>query len=549
MKLRVESVKRGRHRWLLPSAAAGVALAVMSALPWAAPAWPQGLAFDAAGDAAVPADVPGTVSVATPAGNEANRLFVAAAMAFRQATQAPDPADAVALYREAVAGLHRIIEAHPETDLAVRLVSGQRIGTVALADFEAALAAAERAAGLPGDGQQRIAAPVTECDRLAAYRADPDAVAEPMAEADLDANAAVAACRTAIAEYPGEARLEFQLARSLAAAADDRGAMLHVRAAAARGYPAAQIWLAQRLAEGRGTPRDLAEAEHWYTRAADRGHVAAQHGLGVLLRYGYGGERDADAAAWLRAAAEQGHAPSQTELGYLLEQSAGGEEGLEQAVRWYRRAAAQGDAMGQALLARLVYEGRGVAADPVEAMRLAALAAVQGNGLAGGMLDALPREDLVRAAQAMLADGGFDPGPVDGEMGGRTRRAIERFQAVIGRPADGAVTPALLADLAAWPEFRAAEVDRFMDELALLLCRPGGLDCACVEEEFVTVFDPAEQYMAAAISAGIGAGLSADQIRARSGFANRPIEDFDAFMARADAFADRLAETCRSAGE
>ena len=550
MKLTVESSTPGRNRWLKALLAAGVVLAAMSAMPWIAPARTQGLAFDAAGGAAVLADAPGSASVAPTSTDQANRLFVAATLAFRQATQASDPADAIALYREAVAGLHRIVENHPETELAVRLVSGQRIGTVALADFEAALTVAERAAGVPGNGQDRAAAPVTECDRLAAFGSDPGAVAEPVAEAALDAGAAVAACRAALADHPGEPRLEFQLARGLAAAGDDRGAMLHVRAAAALGYSAAQVWLAERLAEGRGTPRDLAEAEHWYTRAADRGDVAAQHGLGVLLRYGHGGERDADAAAWLRAAAEQGHAPSQIELGYLLEQSASGEGGLEQAARWYGRAAAQGDAMGQALLARLLYEGRGVAADPVEAVRLAALAAVQGNnGLAGGMLDALPREDLVRAAQTMLDDGGFDPGPVDGEIGGRTRRAIERFQAVIGRPIDGAVTPALLADLAVWPEFRAAEIDRFIDELSVLLCRPGGLDCACVENEFVTVFDPAEQYMAAAISAGIGAGLSADRIRARSGFANRPTEDFDAFMERADAFADRLAETCRPAAE
>jgi hypothetical protein len=59
----------------------------------------------------------------------------------------------------------------------------------------------------------------------------------------------------------------------------------------------------------------------------------------------------------------------------------------------------------------------------------------------------LSRADI-RRAQELLAQLGFDPGPVDGLIGPRTRAAVESFEQAKGLPASGEVTPALIDRLA-----------------------------------------------------------------------------------------------------
>ncbi len=46
----------------------------------------------------------------------------------------------------------------------------------------------------------------------------------------------------------------------------------------------------------------------------------------------------------------------------------------------------------------------------------------------------------VRQLQTALRARGFDPGPVDGKMGSRTRRAVEEWQKSVGAPATGRMT-------------------------------------------------------------------------------------------------------------
>ncbi|GFZ78317.1 hypothetical protein GCM10011497_02940 [Elstera cyanobacteriorum] len=46
----------------------------------------------------------------------------------------------------------------------------------------------------------------------------------------------------------------------------------------------------------------------------------------------------------------------------------------------------------------------------------------------------------VRQLQSALKARGFDPGPLDGKMGSKTRRAVEAWQSSVGAPATGKVT-------------------------------------------------------------------------------------------------------------
>jgi hypothetical protein len=55
--------------------------------------------------------------------------------------------------------------------------------------------------------------------------------------------------------------------------------------------------------------------------------------------------------------------------------------------------------------------------------------------------------NVVLEVQAQLERAGYDPGPVDGVMGGQTRSAIARYQADRGFAATGRIDNALLASL------------------------------------------------------------------------------------------------------
>jgi TPR repeat protein len=57
-------------------------------------------------------------------------------------------------------------------------------------------------------------------------------------------------------------------------------------------------------ANGRGVPRDFAEAANWYRKAADRGDAAAQYNLGVAYDTGQGVPRNVvQAYRWYDVAA------------------------------------------------------------------------------------------------------------------------------------------------------------------------------------------------------------------------------------------------------
>jgi peptidoglycan hydrolase-like protein with peptidoglycan-binding domain len=112
----------------------------------------------------------------------------------------------------------------------------------------------------------------------------------------------------------------------------------------------------------------------------------------------------------------------------------------------------------QALLTDLGYEPGAV--DGIEGPRTAeAIRAFQTatgpevDGRASESLVALLKAEkqarLVVQAQRKLAALGYDPGPVDGKAGARTRKAVAAFQRAQDLDSDGLVTPDLIAQLAA----------------------------------------------------------------------------------------------------
>lgn len=101
------------------------------------------------------------------------------------------------------------------------------------------------------------------------------------------------------------------------------------------GVAAAQYRLGVMYAEGKGVPRNDAEAAVWFERAAKQGDATAQYDLGASYAEGIGVPKDMVAAAkWFRLAAEQGLPLAQLNLGLLHASGAGVPQDNVEAMKW-----------------------------------------------------------------------------------------------------------------------------------------------------------------------------------------------------------------------
>jgi localization factor PodJL len=153
-----------------------------------------------------------------------------------------------------------------------------------------------------------------------------------------------------------------------------------LRAAAAKGDPAAEFEIAVRFAEGRGVPRDLAAAAQWFERAARQGLPLAQFRLGGLHEKGIGVRKDLDRARRLYlAAAQAGNAKAMHNLAVLYAEGVDGKPDYQAAAKWFRKAAEHGVADSQYNLGILYARGIGIEANLAEAFKWFSLAARQGD--------------------------------------------------------------------------------------------------------------------------------------------------------------------------
>lgn len=153
-----------------------------------------------------------------------------------------------------------------------------------------------------------------------------------------------------------------------------------------------QFELGLKYVEGRGVPKNDAEAVKWFRKAADQGLASAQYNLGVLFAKGLGvAENDAEAAKWWRKAAEQGNTKAQYNLGYAYSEGEGVEENDAEADKWFRLAAKQEHGTARAYLDAGVryYDGDGVSKDYAEAVKQFRVAAEQGSADAQSFLGSM----------------------------------------------------------------------------------------------------------------------------------------------------------------
>jgi len=184
-----------------------------------------------------------------------------------------------------------------------------------------------------------------------------------------------------------------------------------LRSAALAGNPAAEYELALRYTEGRGVPPSLAEAAHWFERAANHGLAPAQYRLGSLYEKGQGVKKDLDAARHLyTAAADKGNGKAMHNLAVLYAEGLSGEPDYRSAAQWFRKAADHGVPDSQYNLAVLYARGIGVEQNMAESYKWFALAAKQGDK------DAAKKRDEVAAR-------------LDAQSLAAARQAVETFAA------------------------------------------------------------------------------------------------------------------------
>ena len=131
---------------------------------------------------------------------------------------------------------------------------------------------------------------------------------------------------------------------------DYAGAVAIWRPLAEKGDADAAFNLGQAYRLGRGAPTNLAAAQTWFERAAEKGHVDAQATLGLLL---FQNGNQASGLKWLKAAAEQGEPRALLVYGTAL---FNGDSVTQDPILGYAyvsRAAAQGLAPAKETLAQL----------------------------------------------------------------------------------------------------------------------------------------------------------------------------------------------------
>ena len=194
--------------------------------------------------------------------------------------------------------------------------------------------------------------------------------------------------------------------------------------AAQQGHVRAQIYVAWMLDSGRGLPRDDAGAVEWYRKAAEQGHPEGQYRLGLAYSNGDGVRMDeTKAIEWFRLAAEQGHAGAQHALAAAYGQGSGVPRDYGDARTWYLRAAEQGHAGAQGELAILYELGRGVEKDYTQARKWYLRAAEQGDVMArffaAHFLGSMYKEGSGVPPDAITADMWYRiSGQFTGEQGG-----------------------------------------------------------------------------------------------------------------------------------
>ena len=125
------------------------------------------------------------------------------------------------------------------------------------------------------------------------------------------------------------------------------------RAAADKGDPQAEFFLARQYAHGLGVPRDYTQSVKFLRQAATQGYAPAQTGLGSCFAHGEGVQQDyVQAVQWYLKAANQDEPLAEFCMGQAYAHGIGAAKNMNAALAWWQKAAVKGqpdaeNALGQ----------------------------------------------------------------------------------------------------------------------------------------------------------------------------------------------------------
>ncbi len=214
----------------------------------------------------------------------------------------------------------------------------------------------------------------------------------------------------------------------------DRGdfdaAVAQWQAPAAKGDPDAMFNMGQAYKLGRGVPKDLAKAEDYYRRAAQKGHLRAADNFGILL---FQTNRQTEAMPWITAGADRGEPRAMYILGIT---AYNGDYAPKDWVRAY------------ALMTRAAQTGLQQAINSLAAMNDAIPLEQRQQGVA--LAEELDRKAIAARSSAMgSADLGSKPAVAAPAPAPAQRADIPRPVRVAARAPDAPANPAVAARPAA----------------------------------------------------------------------------------------------------
>ena len=161
---------------------------------------------------------------------------------------------------------------------------------------------------------------------------------------------------------------------------DDAQAYTLMRRAADQGYSPAEEEVGRMFAEGRGVAASDATAISWWRAASDQGNIEAKIDLARAYAEGRGiTQNDTEAVRFYRVAAQHGHVDAALALADLYANGPDTIKSDTEAAQWVRFAADYGDVAAFVKLAEMAEAGKGMAADPVAAFAAWREAAERGN--------------------------------------------------------------------------------------------------------------------------------------------------------------------------
>ncbi|MCP4934216.1 MAG: PDZ domain-containing protein [bacterium] len=180
----------------------------------------------------------------------------------------------------------------------------------------------------------------------------------------------------------------------------------------------------------KGFPHDDKIAAEYYKKAAAQKHTGAITNLAVMYHDGRGVRKDyKEYIRLLRQAAKLGQAQAHLNLGYAYARGKGVKANTGQAFEHWNKGASMGHSAGWRFIANTYWDGEGVKKNKTKAIKFYRQAAAKNDKQSIDILNKngiSPHDPAI--VQSLLAQLGYDPGPIDGKPGSKTRHSIMSFQ-------------------------------------------------------------------------------------------------------------------------